>query len=442
VSGDFDVLIVGAGPAATAALIGIDQRARLGIVTGSTFRTNVSTKDIHAKIRAVADSRKEMPGVLDPIAISGRTHPAVSTAIIGGLANYWGQQFIRYISSEEWPRQYFDGYDSYQASCSQIEAEFFFDESNGPSELNQTALGAYQACSPRLLIGTKVNLKAGLGAMRQVIEQKLIDRGATKIDDRVDSLIWFRGRWKARLSGGNVVSARRIVLAAGVLGTASLLMRSFAQIQSVLIHDHSPLWLYAFGMNKVIRTTRKRTAPPHFNVQTLQKETDEGFVLFASVYNIRYAELNLISNMLIGKSISAFAGLRAPWPANWINRVQVWTKSTTITVCIERSRNAAHVIHQPNFETDAELCKFKAAMRDHNVSIVKINGTPPLQGYHFHGLEISTDNYTYVPIKEFLNQCSSGSLICVDASVLNQISCRPHTETVMATATRSATTLR
>jgi hypothetical protein len=438
---EFDVLIIGAGPAAAGALLGIEWTTHLCTVTGSRLRASGSTKDVHAKIRAVAGSRKEIPGVVDPIAISGWTRPALCTAVTGGLANYWGQQFIRYSSFEDWPSQYFDRYETYQASCSQIEAELSLDESNEPSKPNQQALGAYKAYSPRLLVGTKEDPNAGLGAMRQLIEQKLTARKAAIIEDRVVSLASCGGRWKATLSGGNSISARRIVLAAGVLGTASLVMRSFLEVQSILVRDHSPLMLYTFGLNKLIRTTRKGPNP-HFNVQTLQKETGEGFVLFASVYNMRYAELNLISNMLIGKSISPLAGLLAPWPANWISPVQVWTRSTTTTVCIERGGNSAHVVNQPNFRTDTELSKFVAALRDHGVLVFKISETPPLQGYHFHGLEISTDNQTYIPIKQFLDQSSSGRLICADASVLNRISCRPHTETLMATAMRSATKLR
>jgi hypothetical protein len=438
---EFDVLIIGAGPTATAALIGIEQTARLCIVTGSTPRTGVSKRDIHAKIRTVADSRKEAPGIVEPITISGWTHPALCTAITGGLANYWGQQFIRYSPSEEWPHEHFDGYEAYQTSCSRIEAEFLLDESNEPSNPNQTTLGAYKACSPRLLVGTKANVKAGLLAMRQLIEQKLTDRRATTIEDRVVSLASFGKRWEARLSGGNTISARRVVLASGVLGTASLIMRSFLEIKSVRVRDHSPLMLYTIGLSQLIRTTRQGP-DPHFNVQTLKRETDEGVVLFASVYNMRYIELNLVLNMLVGKSVSTLVGLRAPWPANWVSPVQVWTKSTTTAVSIERGGNSAHVINQPNFRTDPELSKFMATIRDHGALVVKVSETPPLQGFHFHGLEISVDNHTYIPIREYLDHCSRGSLVCADASVLNRISCRPHTETMMATAMQIATNFR
>jgi hypothetical protein len=434
---EFDVLIIGAGPAATAALIGIEQTERLCIVTGSTPGT-ISRKLVHTNIRTVADSRKEALGVVDPITISGWTHPALCTAITGGLANYWGQQFIRYSSSEAWPHEHFDGYESYQASCSRIEAEFVFDESNEPSNPNQTTLGAYKACSPRLLVGTKTNVKAGLLAMRQLIEQKLTDRRATTIEDRVDSLVSFGGHWEAKLSGGNTISARQIVLACGVLSTASLMMRSFLEIKSVRVRDHSPLILYTLGLNQLIKTTRQGS-DPHYNVQTLQRETDEGVVLFASVYNMRYVKLDLILNMLIGKPVSAVTGLHAPWPANWLSVVQVWTKSTSTTVSIEKAGNSAHVINQPNFRTDSELSKFIATIRERGALVLKASETPPLQGFHFHGLGISVDNQTYIPIKEYLDQCGCGGLVCIDASVLNRISCRPHTETVMATAMQIAT---
>jgi hypothetical protein len=438
---EFDVVIIGAGPAATAVLIGTEQTARLCIVTGSTPGASISKKSIHAKIRSVADSRKEAPGVVDPIKISGWTRPALCTAITGGLANYWGQQFIRYSFSEEWPREHFDGYESYLASCSRIEAEFSLDESNEPSNPNQTTLGAYKACSPRLLVGTKTNARAGLLAVRQLIEQKSIDRRATTIEDRVDSLEPFGENWKAKLSAGNTISARRIVLAAGVLGTACLLMRSFPEIKSVRLRDHSPLWLYTFGLNQLVRTTRQG-ADLHFNVQTLQRETDEGAVLYASVYNMQYVDLKDVFNMLIGKPISVLAGLRAPWPVNWVSPVQVWTKSTTTAVCIEKGDNSAHVIQQPNFRIDPELSKFIATIRKGGALVVKVSETSPLQGFHFYGLEISVDNHRYIPIKEYLEQCSCGSLVCADASVLNRISCRPHTETAMATAMQIATNLR
>jgi hypothetical protein len=277
---EFDTLVVGAGPAAAATLIGLDQPGRLAVITGATPGVGLNNKDIHAKILATAQERQELPGVTEPMAIAGGSPPAFSTAAVGGLACYWGQQFVRYSSADPWPRAIFDRYDEYEACCIRIESEFQFDESNGPRAPSEAAVGHYRAYSPKLLVGTNESPAAGLLSMRQLIERKLTERRAETIEARVDSLAAGDGYWEARLSNGSTVSSKRIILAAGVIGTASIMMRSFPEVKSLRLSDHAPWMLYTYGMERLVRTTRKGPFR-HFNVQTLARDTDDRTVLYA-----------------------------------------------------------------------------------------------------------------------------------------------------------------
>jgi hypothetical protein len=149
--------------------------------------------------------------------------------------------------------------------------------------------------------------------------------------------------------------------------------------------------LYTRGLERLVPTTRPGKEP-NFNVQTICRDIDSGPALFATIYNMRYAEMNLSFAMLTGWSFPALAGLRAPWPADVIKPVQVGTNNTVSTVDIERHHNRARVITYPAISADRELARFVDMLRDNGVSILKITATLSLQGFHYFGLEVSIGN--------------------------------------------------
>jgi hypothetical protein len=437
-AGPFDLLIVGAGPAAVATLMGLEEPGRICVVTGATATTPKAHG--HPKIRIVAERRGEPAGITDPIAIADTATMAYSTATIGGLANYWGQQFIRYLPNDPWPRCVFGHYEKYQASCARIETSFTIDETNMPTQPDARRIAPYRAENPRLLVGTADDPGAGLLSMRRTMQQLLANYDAATIAARVESLSSEGAIWQARLTDGSIVSARRIVLAAGVLGTAMLLKRSFLEVSSVRLRDHAPWMLYTRGLERLVPTTRPGK-DPNFNVQSIFRDTSSGPALFATIYNMRYAELNLILAMLTGRSIPALAGLHAPWPADMIKPVQVWTDATLLTAEIDRHQRNVRIIAHPTIAADAELARFVSTLRDNGVSVLKTSITPPLQGFHYFGLEILIEDRDPRPVDEFLAERCRDKVHCFDASGLREIGCRPPMETLMARALTLASLL-
>jgi hypothetical protein len=438
-SGPFELLIVGAGPVAAATLMGLQNPGRICVVTGAAA-TTAPKAHIHPKIRTVADRRGEPAGLTDPIAIADTATLAFSTATIGGLANYWGQQFIRYLPTDPWPSCVFGRYEKYEAACARIETAFTIDQANTLTQPNARRMAPYRSENPRLLVGTADDPGAGLLSMRRTMEQLLARHDAITIDARVESLASYGGTWQARLTDSSIVSARRIVLAAGVLGTAALLMRSFPEVSSVRLRDHAPWMLYTRGLGQLVPTTRPGK-DPNFIVQSIFRDMDSGPALFATIYNMRYAELNLIFAAFTGRSIPALAGLRAPWPADMIKPVQVWTDATLSTVEIDRHQRNARIISHPTVSADRELERFIAILRDDRVSILKTSITPALQGFHYFGLEILINGGSPRPVEDFLAERSRRNVHCLDASGLREVGCRPPAETLMARALTLASLL-
>jgi hypothetical protein len=428
--GSFDILIVGAGPAAAATLMGLKDPGQICVVTGVSTTTAPSTH-VHPKIRTVADRRREPAGITDPITVGETRTLAFSTATVGGLANYWGQQFIRYLPTDPWPHGLFGQYEQYVAACARIEAAFSIDQVTTRSQTESRRIAPYCAEHPRLLVGSADDPAAGLLSMRRTIEKLIARHNATAVATRVKSLAYDGANWRVQLIDGSIVSARRIILAAGVLGTAGLLMRSFPEVSSVRLRDHAPWMLYTRGLEQLVTTTRS-DKEPNFNVQTISRDLDSGPALFATIYNMRYAELNLIFANLTGWSFPTLAGLRAPWPADIIKPIQVWTNNTVSTVDIERDDNKTQVITYPTISADRELARFVGMLRDNNVSILKISTTLPLQGFHYFGLEVSIENGALLPVEEFLAERSRFEVSCCDASGIREIGCRPPMETMMA----------
>jgi len=165
---EFDVAIIGSGPTAVAALQGLENsRRRIGIITGAS-PTVVPLSRLHPKIQAVAAARDEVPGFAEIISqANGLGRPLLSTAAVGGLTNYWGQQFVRFAAGDPWPPQLFENYADYEGECDAIEKLFCLTggETLG---IGLAVSDGFRARVPRLLMGTAENPTADLAAVREV----------------------------------------------------------------------------------------------------------------------------------------------------------------------------------------------------------------------------------------------------------------------------------
>ena len=431
----FDVVVIGAGPAAVAALLGLSPGLSVAAITGDQ-PAQVLGKSLHPKITSVAFARREAPGVADPLhPAHGNGRPLFATATTGGLANYWGQQVVRLAEADPWPHAHFPDFACYQRHCADVEAAFTL----SADHIVPSGAANFDLRLPRLLLGTAAAPAADLHAMRQAFATVAVQ--AVVIAARASAIVRHGRHWQVQLHNGTRITGKTILLAAGALGTARLLADSFPAITRTRLHDHAPWMAYHIGLGKLLR---RRPALPfrHFNALTLERADAAGTAVFASVYDIGAADVNLLLATAFGRSFGLLRGLRYDLrrgkAISLLQPVQVWTRSTRDEIEIQpRTNRFERVSDATGARDDPDLAATLSFLRSQGGRNLATSRTRPGHGFHYHNLQIAADG-AFTPVQSFLETQTDGAVVCLDGSVLQEIGVRPHTLTLMAVAHRVA----
>jgi hypothetical protein len=174
-------------------------------------------------------------------------------------------------------------------------------------------------------------------------------------------------------------------------------------------------------------------ANDHFNTLTIEKIESGRSRLFASVYLMSRAPLSLLL------SAAGLAPRLRGWPApsfvDLVKPLQVWTEQSTAHYQLDRNASAVVKIAAPEVDEDEVLGAFVKSLNASGV-LLRIGAREASGGFHFHAAEVSIDGVTFTRLHHYIDARFKGRAICVDASVLREISCRPHTLTAMASANR------
>lgn len=426
---EFDIAVIGAGPAAIAALQSLSARQSLVVITGEVPAA-IRPSLVHPKIRTVALSRRTTPELAEPFLVDDRT-TLYASAAVGGLAKYWGQQFVRYAANDPWPRHIFGSYEAYIRSCQRVERAFCV---RGGEEIgNLDAEPPYQLTIPRLLRSEAGDEQADLQALPKLFDQIVAHSGFAVIPRRVSHFTMVPGGCRVVLDNGDSVVARRIIIAAGVIGTARLISRSFQDVREACFFDHIPWMIYSIGLNFRIGS-KELYQNDHFNAIVVSRLLNGKSEIHASIYNLRLAPLNLILASTINQVFSSLVELRAPVGSGLIQPIQVWTSQCFATINMTFGRHPTQSSQKKHDRSDDDLTRFKAALSRSGVRIIGQSSTKPGLGFHYHGLRFEIERGQSLDISSLLEQRTDGRIICVDASILDKIGCKPHTLTAMAAA--------
>lgn len=422
-----DIVVIGSGPSAISALMALPPGMDVGVVTGSLSDAPAAT--VHPKIASVARERRELAGVTRLLPFAGGGALA-DTAAVGGLANYWGQQFVRYCEGDPWPREFFTDFDDYQATCEEIEAQFVC--TPGGHSPREPLYHDYVASTPNLLIGTPKATSSGLLAMRNVFEAQATARRLSRYP--VAAVRWEVTGNHARLllADGSHLTARLLVLAAGVVGSLRLTMASHPEVLDVGLDDHAPYMIFLARRPRALELARC-DGLRHFNSVTVERFDGQTVRLFASFYRMSKGPLSLTLASLGLPSL--FPRLYPPRIVDWLTPVQVWTPATRMRYLIERDACEARLVSRPVIESDTELADFRRWLGSIGI-VIRIAHTRPGYGFHYHAGTVSAAKAERQSLVAFLQAATGNRVLCVDASTLREIGCRPHSLTLMASAWR------
>jgi len=413
---EFDYVIIGAGPSAIAALLALDGAASIAVISGASNEVLPRAK-VHPKIQTVSVANKERPGVVYSFQREGRPSQ---------------QQFVRYQPSDPWPRDIFSNYESYQSHCSELESLFALSD---VSEVQSRAKldSGYKLCIPRLLLGSAEDPDSELMAMRFEFYRQAKRRHAEVYEERVRSIIKVADKCHVLLKNKETIVAKTILLAAGVIGTAHLISKSFPEIESMQFSDHAPWMLYTIGLHDIYKL-RPNSAMNHFNALTLEKTNKCASEVFVSLYDMGKADFNLLLASTIGRTFDVFRDIQAPLGASLIKPVQIWTPKSfdDVTIDVKSGLVKANSKSQVIAENDSHLLKTMNVLRTLGARCLKVSRTLPGYGFHYHNLMIEEASHNLLPVSKFLEKKFGKSVKCIDASVLPRIGLRPHTLTAMA----------
>ncbi len=428
----FDVVVIGSGPAAVAALDGMADGRRVAVVTGAVPSTERQST-LHPKIQAVSLARVEAAGVAERVAARGGTsRPLFSTAAIGGLANYWGQQFVRWGAADPWPRDAFASFAEYENACAHVERLFAIE---GGESLDSRLFGeGFDLSRPRLLAGSIAEVGTGLGAMRLAFEATAATARARVFPRRAHAIARAGERWAVMLDDGSRLWAERILLGAGVVGDGQILLRSFPDLSGLRFTDHTPWLLFTVGAKQHFSEVRLGRHP--FNALTVRRDTSEGCTLFSSFYDMRGGDLNLLLASTLGRAHPWFRGWPSPPGTGMVTPVQVWTPETYGRVEIAVSDGKLTFASEPpaTGRSDLSLDDFVMRLKRTGVRVLRSKLTDAAAGYHYHRLQLRKQDDGWTEVAELLRNRTGDGVTCIDAADLPHIGCQPHTLTVMARA--------
>ncbi|WP_170769227.1 hypothetical protein [Ruegeria lacuscaerulensis] len=420
----FDVAVIGAGPAAYAALTAMrGQALSIAVITGATKRSNVEGPP---KIVSVAYERQQPAHLTERTVVSEGAPPLFSSAEIGGLANYWGKQLQLYDSGDPWgDGPFLESWKDYSAACDTVQADL---EITGGVRREHLDNG-FEKSAPRLLTGTAQAPGSGLDAMALAFKARLNELEQVEpIDGRVHRIEAREGLVSIELDGGDVLQARCVFLAAGVWGTASLLMRSVSQLNRLMFRDHAPYTINCFRLNRALGSARSYADRGNFNALTLKHKVDGRCDMFASVYAVSQAPISLLTATFgLGPHLR---GKRIGRLIDFVQPVRIWTPRTQVQLRYDLHHTTVEAVRLPDPDGDTQLQRLLEWLSAHRVRHT-LGTTAPGQGFHYHDLTFGPKED---PVDDVVRSAFSGLVRVVDASCLQRIGCPPHTLTSMAQA--------
>ena len=396
-------VIVGSGPIGCHVLKKINDNSIL--ITGET-NNKISNNKIHPKIRV--NLKKKTNKFTDLIYSKKNDFSIYSSSEIGGLTNYWGGQFFNYAENENWPKKIFRKFSLYKKHLKLIDKTYPSLKSKTLIKKNNKNL-CVNSFSPPLIkypIVNRTNLK-------KIAKNKIIH----------DRVIFFKEIKKNLIevvTNKNKFYCKNLILCAGPIGNAIILLRSIKSIKCLKFNDDNPRLLLGLkwcAEKNLISKNRKL-----FDTEILERKKS---IIYGTVFSFNPKHFNSFFKPIINfiKSIMDkifFYGIF--WVNDEYNEITITLKKDKIKL----SGNKINFI-KDKVDMINNLNKI-------NLKVLKVWDLKYAYGFHYHNLQV---NYKkkFISLNTFLNKMKlKKNVHCFDSSVIDKIGNKPPTKTYLATA--------
>ena len=418
-----DIVIIGAGPAAISFLSSFNfENKSVAVINGISNTENVN-KHVHSKISYVSFKQGLKPKIAEILFNKNNNEKIYSSASVGGFANYWGRQFIEFLPNDEYPKKYFKKYSDYIAQCKKTISNFtlinLFEEKKKEDN--------YNIYKPILLIGTRNDPSSLYKAMSNIFNNLKSEIKINEFESRVNTIEIIDDYISLNLFNNKKIFTKEVIFASGVLGNIQIILRSFPEIKNAIFNDHCSEIIYAGNVKKIFNYDTSRSNDLIFGIN--EKVQKNKSLLYASYYNLNYEDINFLTSHFLGKNFNFFKNIKIPFLNHFINPIQVWTNKVYL-LKVDRKYFEYDQNQLKNEDNVADEFKIFLSKKTNIYKTIKIK---PGQGFHYHNLKFNIDDKIY-SISDLLKIKFKNKALCVDASILENVSARPLTLTAMANA--------
>lgn len=370
------------------------------IITGET-KNKVDTKKIHPKIKLILG--KKTNKIADLIHSKEERVSIFSTASIGGLSNYWGKQFFDYKDNDYWPKKLFKNFDIYNKSLKIIDK-------------------LYSSNKDKIIRKIPIN-----NITINQLSVPILKSNLTRIDklniNKISERVFFFKKIKKDLievrTESNIFYCKHLILCAGPIGNAMILLKSFKNISYLKFKDHNPRVILG-----IIRNKKKYLQNKKAKLFDLEINKNDKKIGFSIIYNIDPNHFNKFLKPIITlfrDILKKFFFYGQLWIADEYNEIKLINNKDNIhsygkTISLKKKKdNLIQILNMIGLKT---LACFKL-----NYGF----------GYHYHCLRINFKGKIF-SLNDFLKELKlNNNIFCFDSSIIEKIDIKPPTKTYLAT---------
>lgn len=393
-------IIIGAGPIGCFVFNQLNKNSIL--ITGKTNKV-INSKKLHPKIRIKLN--KITNKFSDLIFSKKNNFYIYSSSQIGGFSNYWGRQFFNYQKNEYWPKEIFKKYSIYKKNIDEIDKIYFSPKHEIIKNINNGDLTFKQIKAPIL--------------RTSIINKKIIRKKSKIIEDRVISFNKIGKNLIEVITENNTMYCHNLILCAGPIGNASILMRSYKKINYSIFKDDNPRMIFGLKMKKKEKLNNVKE-----NVVDLDIIKNGNLVNFCIIYKVNPLHFNSFFRVVViffRNFLNKFFFYGQYWVTDEYNEIKINNIGKNNLLAVTKNLNNSNI-------------KVVKNLQKIGLMVIKVLKLKFAYGFHYHCLKINYAGKLF-SLNQFIdNQKLKNNVYCVDSSIIEKIGLKPPTKTYLATA--------
>ena len=396
----YNNIIAGSGP--TGCHIFNKIRKDSVLVTGETTQ-KIPTNSIHPKVRVNLDHRTNKFANL--IYSKENKFSIYSSSEIAGLTNYWGQQFFNYRENEYWPKIIFKRFSLYKKNLKILDKLYPSDKIKILKKKISNGFIINQFTAP--LLKSPIVKKSSL---KKIAKKKLIH-------DRIISFKKIKKNLIKVNTEKNIFYCKNLILCAGPVGNALILLKSFKKINHLKFRDDNPRLLFG------IKTEKNSVISDKKKLSDVEIMKNNKSILYSTIYNFNPDHFNFFFKPFINtfkNILTRFFYYGLFWTADEYNEISLTLYNNKI------------FLSGKNINFKKERVNMIKQMSNIGLKVLKIWNLKFAYGFHYHGVRINFKG-KLLTLNDFLNKMElKNNIHFFDSSVINKISNKPPTKTYLA----------